>query len=74
MDAALDIAQIAIAVLLMVVVLTQSKGSGFSGAFGGDTSSIYRTRRGIEKTLFNFTIIVGIGFVVLSIIATLVGN
>lgn len=74
MDLALDIAQIAVAILLMVVILTQSKGSGFSGAFGGDTSSIYRTRRGIEKTLFNFTIAVGVVFLVLSIIATIIEN
>ena len=72
MDFALDIAQIAVAILLMVVVLTQTKGSGFSGAFGGDTSSIYRTRRGIEKTLFNFTIAVSVLFLVLSIIATII--
>lgn len=72
MDFALDVAQIAVALLLMVVILTQTKGSGFSGAFGGDTSSITRTRRGIEKTLFNFTIAVGVLFLVLSIIATIV--
>jgi preprotein translocase subunit SecG len=72
LDFALDIAQIAVAILLMVVVLTQTKGSGFSGAFGGDTSSIYRTRRGIEKTLFNFTIAVSVLFLVLSIVATII--
>ncbi len=70
MDVAVDIAQIIVAVLLIVVVLTQTKGSGFSGAFGGDTSSIYRTRRGIEKTLFNFTIGVAIVFVALAIAAS----
>jgi len=74
LDFALDVAQIAVALLLMVVILTQTKGSGFSGAFGGDTTSIYRTRRGIEKTLFNFTIAVGVAFLVLSIIATIIEN
>lgn len=72
MEFALDVAQIAIAILLMAVILTQTKGSGFSGAFGGDTTSITRTRRGIEKTLFNFTIIVGVLFLVLSIVATII--
>lgn len=70
MDLAIDIAQIIVALLLIVVILTQTKGSGFSGAFGGDTSSIYRTRRGIEKTLFNFTIGVAVVFVVLAIAAS----
>ncbi len=72
MDLALDIAQIVVAIVLSLVILMQTKGSGFSGAFGGDTTSIYRTRRGVERTLFNFTIIVGIVFVVLSIVATII--
>jgi preprotein translocase subunit SecG len=72
LDVGLDIAIIVVAIVLMLVVLTQTKGSGFSGAFGGDTTSIYRTRRGIERTLFNFTIGVGVAFVVLSIVASVV--
>ncbi|HUG15217.1 MAG TPA: preprotein translocase subunit SecG [Thermomicrobiales bacterium] len=71
MDTGLDIAQIVIAVVLMAVILTQSKGSGFSGGFGGDTSSIHRTRRGVEKTLFQFTIAAAVVFVGISIVATL---
>lgn len=69
MDFALDLAIVVVSILLMAVILMQSKGSGFSGAFGGDTSSIYRTRRGFERTLYNFTIGIGVVFVVLSIIA-----
>jgi preprotein translocase subunit SecG len=72
LDIALDIAQIVVSTVLILVVLTQTKGSGFSGAFGGDNASIYRTRRGIEKTLFNFTIGIGITFLVLSIVASIV--
>jgi preprotein translocase subunit SecG len=72
LDVGLDIAIIVVAIVMMLVVLMQTKGSGFSGAFGGDTSSIYRTRRGIERTLFNFTIGVGVAFVVLSIVASVV--
>jgi preprotein translocase subunit SecG len=69
LDFAIDLAIIVVSIMLMAVILMQSKGSGFSGAFGGDTSSIYRTRRGFERTLYNFTIGVGVIFVVLSIIA-----
>ena len=71
MNTALHIAQVIVSVLLIIVLLTQAKGSGFSGSFSGDSSSIYRTRRGIEKTLFNFTIGTAVVFVVLSIVATL---
>lgn len=60
---------IIVAIVLILVVLLQTKGSSFSGAFGGDTSSIYKTRRGIEKTLFQFTIGIGVLFVVLAIIS-----
>ena len=72
MDFALDVVQIAVSILLILVILTQSKGSGFSGAFGGDSGSIYRTRRGVEKTLFQFTIGISIVFLFLSIVASIV--
>jgi preprotein translocase subunit SecG len=72
LDTGLDIAQIVIALVLMAVILTQSKGSGFSGGFGGDTSSIHRTRRGVEKTLFQFTIGTAVVFVGISILATVI--
>jgi preprotein translocase subunit SecG len=72
LDFALDVVQIIVCALLILVILTQSKGSGFSGAFGGDTGSIYRTRRGVEKTLYQFTIGIGIVFLVLSIVASII--
>ncbi|MEX1157788.1 MAG: preprotein translocase subunit SecG [Thermomicrobiales bacterium] len=72
MDLALDVVQIIVCVLLILVILTQSKGSGFSGTFGGDSGSIYRTRRGVEKTLFQYTIAIGVIFLVLSIVASIV--
>ena len=39
----------------------QQKGSGLGSAFGGD-SAVYRTKRGAEKFIFNFTIILAILF------------
>ena len=72
MDFALDVVQVIVSVMLMLVILTQAKGSGFSGAFGGDSGSIYRTRRGVEKTLFQFTIGLAIVFVALAIVSSAV--
>ncbi len=72
MDFALDVVQIIVCVLLMLVILTQAKGSGFSGTFGGDSGSIYRTRRGVEKTLFQFTIGISVFFVVLCIMSSII--
>jgi preprotein translocase subunit SecG len=60
-----------VSIVLILVILLQTKGSSFSGAFGGDTSSIYRTRRGIEKTLFEFTIGVGVLFVLLAVVSSI---
>ncbi len=72
MDTAIRLAMIILSIVLILVILLQTKGSSFSGAFGGDTSSIYRTRRGVEKTLFQFTIGVGVVFVLLAIVSSVV--
>jgi preprotein translocase subunit SecG len=66
----LNIVQIIISVVLIFVILLQTRGSGFSATFSSD-SSIYRSRRGVEKTLFNFTIGLAVVFVVMSIISAL---
>jgi len=60
MDTVIDIIMILLSVVLIIVVLLQTKGSSFSGAFGGDSGSIYRTRRGFEKTLFQATIVIAV--------------
>jgi preprotein translocase subunit SecG len=71
-ETALYIAQIISAVVLVLIVLTQNRSGGLGSAFGGDSSSIYRTRRGIEKTLFTFTIGAAVAFVVISLASTLI--
>ena len=72
MDTAVSLGMIIISVVLILVILLQTKGSSFSGAFGGDTSSIYRTRRGIEKTLFQFTIGISVLFLLLAIVSAVI--
>jgi preprotein translocase subunit SecG len=52
----LFILQILISCMLIIVILMQVKGSGFGQALGGADTS-YRTRRGLEKTLFQMTIV-----------------
>ena len=58
--------QILVSIALMLSVLLQARGAGLSGTFGGD-SAVYRSRRGIEKRLFQFTIILGVLFVIFSL-------
>ncbi len=72
MQTALNFAMILISIVLMLLILLQSKGSSFSGAFGGDAGSINRTRRGIEKTLFQFTIGTAVVYVLLAIVSSAV--
>jgi preprotein translocase subunit SecG len=62
-----EVVQIILSLALIAVVLLQSRGSGFSATFSSDTS-IYRTRRGVERTLFQFTIGLAIAFVLVSIV------
>ncbi len=66
MSTYLNIVQILISVVLIVVVLLQTRGAGFSATFSSDTS-IYRTRRGVERTLFNVTIGLAVLFILVSI-------
>jgi preprotein translocase subunit SecG len=61
------IAQIVVAIALIVVLTLQVKGGGLGGIFG-QPESVYRTRRGVEKSLFQFTIALVILFVILSIL------
>lgn len=63
----LIIAQILVAVALIAVILFQVKGGGLGGIFG-QPDSVYRTRRGVEKSLFRLTIALVILFITLSIV------
>jgi preprotein translocase subunit SecG len=61
------VAQILVAILLSVIILLQAKGSGIGSALGGGTSGSFRTRRGVEKTLFQLTIVIAVLFLVVSV-------
>jgi len=66
----MNLVQITISVILIVVVLLQVKGSGFGAALGGMSGgSVYRTKRGLERTLFQATILLVITFVLISFLS-----
>ncbi len=71
-EAALNIVQVVLAIVLILAVLLQTKGSTFSGIFGGDSSSVYRTRRGFEKRLFQMTIVLSVVFFLVALINSIV--
>jgi preprotein translocase subunit SecG len=64
--------QLILGIVLVVCVLMQTKGAGFTGSFTGDQSSVYRTRRGVERTLFRFTVGLAILFCLVALLASLV--
>ena len=69
------IAEIIVALTLILVILIQARGSGgLGGIFGGAESSGFRTRRGVEQTLFRFTIILAVIFVVISALSARLGS
>lgn len=69
----IDLIQIIVSVALIAVILIQAKGSGLGGIFGGD-SSIYKTRRGVEKTIFQATIGLAVFFFLVSILSVLLAG
>ena len=68
MNPILAIGQIVVSIALIAAILMQARGVGLSSTFGGD-SAVYRSRRGVEKRLWQFTIVLGALFVVFSLIS-----
>jgi len=63
----LQVAQIVIAIAVAASILLQARGTGLSSTFGGE-STAYRSRRGIERTLFRLTVVLIVVYVVISIV------
>lgn len=72
METALHLAQIVVSIALIVVILLQTKGSGLGSLFGGSDSGIHKTRRGIEKTLYNATIGLAAAFFLIAIATVMI--
>ncbi len=73
LTALLPYAEIILSLLLIIGVVLQQRGAGLGGAFGGDNfASTFYKRRGAEKFLFNFTIVVAVLFVASAIAGFLI--
>ena len=64
----LSLAQILIAVALILIIVLQVRGGGLGGIFG-QPDTVYRTRRGVEKTFIRLTIALAVLFVIIAIVA-----
>lgn len=60
-------AQIILSIALILVILIQVRGGGLGGIFG-QADTVYRTRRGVEKTLFQLTIVLVVLFIIVAMI------
>jgi preprotein translocase subunit SecG len=67
----LGIGQIIVSIALIAAILLQARGTGLSGTFGGD-SAVYRSRRGVERRLWQFTIVLLILFIIFSLVSYII--
>ena len=72
MDPILAVGQILVSIALIVAILLQARGTGLSSTFGGD-SAVYRSRRGVERRLWQFTIVLLVLFVLFSLTSYVFG-
>jgi len=63
----LAIAQILVSTALIATILFQTRGGGLGGIFG-QPDSVYRTRRGVERTLFHMVIALSVVFVIFAML------
>lgn len=68
----LSIFQMVISAALVLVIMFQVRGGGLGGIFG-QQDTVYRTRRGVEKSLFQLTIVLVVLFVVVALVSLRVG-
>lgn len=62
--------QIILCIAVIVFILLQARGAGLGSAFGGSSAgSVFKTRRGVERLIFNTTIVFVVLFCLISILS-----
>lgn len=70
---AIRIIQIIISVAVIVFILLQVRGAGLGSIFGGSSAgSVFKTRRGVERLIFNITIGLVVLFAVVSVMSLVI--
>jgi preprotein translocase subunit SecG len=69
MEIYINIALIILSIALIGAVLLQAKGGSGLGGILSDSGTVFRTKRGIEKTLFQLTVVLAVLFVAASLLA-----
>ena len=73
MQTAFNVIQIIVSLALILVVTLQVKGGGLGGIFG-QADTVFRTKRGLERRLFQATIVLVVIFIIISIVSLLVSQ
>ena len=68
MQTYLNVAQMVLSIALVTAILLQVKGGGLGGIFG-QPDTVYRTKRGVERILFQLTIALVVLFIAISLIS-----
>ena len=70
---AIRIIQIILSVAVIIFILLQARGAGLGSVFGGSSAgSVFKTRRGVERLIFNLTIVFVILFVAVSLLSSFI--
>ena len=72
MQIALSVTQMVLSVALVLAILLQVKGGGLGGIFG-QADTVYRTKRGLEKRLFQLTIVLVVLFLIVAMVTLKLG-
>ena len=70
---AIRIVQIILCIAVIAFILLQARGAGLGSAFGGSSAgSVFKTRRGVERLIFNITIVFVVLFALISLLSLLI--
>ncbi|MBX5449445.1 MAG: preprotein translocase subunit SecG [Thermogemmatispora sp.] len=70
---ALRVIQIILSVAVILFILLQARSAGLGSIFGGSSAgSVFKTRRGVERLIFNLTIVFVALFALVSVIMMLI--
>ena len=67
---AIRVVQIILCVVVIAFILLQVRGAGLGSAFGGSSAgAVFKTRRGVERLIFNITIVFVVLFALVSLLS-----
>jgi len=69
---ALQVIEIILGIVVMIFILLQVRGAGLGSVFGGSSAgSVFKTRRGVERLVFNLTIVFAVLFCLVAILSSI---